>query len=270
MKMRGLTLVTSQTAKLRKGLGRLGMLALRLIAVCAGTAISLGLCAALIWRFRPACLSVNTVALRGCELTTPGEVLAELDWHPGCGLPVIGALWAKPDLSALPWIASAGLVPSGIRSLTVQVSERHPLTRIKSASGIHWICDDGALVPVVAARDADLLEALKSVPLMVIPAGVSMPQAAELLQLAEATAACNLNMPGKIASLSYDAKGEVELTHLCGLPIRLGGLDGITERIAALPKVLRGCEATRAQLRGIDASDPCVFYKQWRAIPPKG
>ena len=270
MKINLTTLKTGALGRLRGDMIDAGKLALRLLAVCAAIALLLALSALLVWRCRPACLAVDTVAVRGCDLTPSSEVLAELDWQPGSRLPVTSALWAKPDLTGLPWVASVRLMPGGIRALTVVVSERHPLTRVKSDSGIQWICDDGTLVPIVADRDAAVLEALKAVPLMVIAAGAPLPGTADLRQLAEAAAACNLSIPGKIASLSYDAKGEVELTHRCGLPIRLGGLGGINDRIAALPKVLRGCEATRAQLRGIDASDPCVFYKQWRTIPPKG
>lgn len=217
---------------------------------------------------QPAWLAVRQVALRGCELTDPPELLAVLPWHSGGRDALLPAILRRPDYAGLPWVAGLRLRPAGLRGVVAEVVERHPIARVQLAGQRQWVCDDGALVAINRQRDARLVPVLKDVPLIEI-AGDAPPTPPALLALANAAVACKLDAPGQIASLRYTAEGQVELTHACGIYIRMGGLEGLGQRMAALPKVLRSCADERGELRGIDASDPCVFYKEWRSAPPQ-
>lgn len=216
----------------------------------------------------PPWLAVRNVALRGCEITGPAEILSALPWQPGSNAALLPALLRPHDYSSLPWVVSVSLRPAGLHSVVAELEERHPIARAQFEGKRYWVCDDGALVEINRRRDAALVPLLKDVPLIEI-SGKTVPAAGALAALADAAVACKLDTPGQIRGLRYTAEGQVELTHACGMYIRMGGIEGLAKRVASLPKVLRSCADERGELRGIDASDPCVFYKEWRSAPPQ-
>jgi cell division septal protein FtsQ len=211
----------------------------------------------------PAQFVPRQLIIRGCVLSDAESIATALQ---ASGSENYFQLWRQAQAAAptdLPWVEHIGtrLVPG--RTLLVDVTERLPLLAVSAGGQRYWLCDDGQLVALDTSGPAPAaMRGIATRPRLHLPEdpGAGPLKDAELLL--SIAAGCESALPEKIASIELSRQGEVTLYDKGGLEIRLGGGD-FTTKIAALPKALRICEANRASLRYLDATDPRVFYQKW-------
>jgi len=211
----------------------------------------------------PAQFVPRQLIIRGCCLSDAEAIATALE---ASGVENYWQLWRQAHAEApvdLPWVEHISTRPLPSRTLLVTVTERLPLLAVAACGQRYWLCDDGQLVKAETSDPApDALTSIASRPRLRLPddPGAGPLKDAELLLGIAAN--CETALPEKIATIELNRQGEVTLYDRGGLEVRLGSGDYHT-KIAALPKALRICEANRASLRYLDATDPRVFYQKW-------
>jgi cell division septal protein FtsQ len=231
--------------------------------------VAVGVCVALLtlgWLtgWLPAQFVPRQLIIRGCCLSDADAIATALQ---ASGAENYWQLWRQAQAAPptdLPWVEHISSRPLPDRTLLVTVTERLPLLATVAGGQRYWLCDDGQLVKAdVGGFKADALSSLATRPTLHLPddPGAGPLKNAELLLSIAAN--CATALPEKIASIELNRQGEVTLYDKGGLELRLGSSGDYQTKIAALPKALRICEANRASLRYLDATDPRVFYQKW-------
>lgn len=228
-----------------------------------------GLCVALVTvglltGWLPAQFIPRQLVIRGCCLSNPEDISAALQ---ASGAENYWQLWRQAGSAPPPelaWVKHIGARPLPGRSMLITVTERLPLLAVSAGGQRYLLCDDGQLVQTDASKPAaaDALAAIATRPALRLPEDPGAGALADAPMLLSIAASCEASLPGKIAKIELSRQGEVTLYDRGGLELRLGGGDYLT-KIAALPKALRICDANRASLRYLDATDARVFYQKW-------
>jgi hypothetical protein len=182
----------------------------------------------------------------------------------------VPALWTRArgaQQSEERWVRGIGVRSDWGRSAVIEVSERRPLLQLIGAGFPYWLCDDGMLIPKQQQNDrGEIFSAIARLPRVSLPDDPGEGLIKEADTYLRLVAACDRYLPGQITRIELNRNGEVNLYQPSGFEIRLGSED-LSERIAALPQVLRVCEDHKDRLRYIYATEvngTLVFYEKWK------
>jgi hypothetical protein len=168
-------------------------------------------------------------------------------------------------------------VPSLGRTAVIEAHERRPLAVVQCGALRGWLCDDGLVVPALPEDTAERFARISALPPLLLPAGYLEADAAQRqivpqplgqsTEVLAVLAACALDLPGQVREVLLSADGAARLRCRDGFEVRLGGMENLSLKLAALPKALRLCEGSREKLLYLDASDSGIFYQKWKEAP---
>ncbi len=218
-----------------------------LAAVCALCAVAAFPASAL--------FDLDSVTVQGNAAVPTAEVLWRAGIGPGDSAFRVNAFQIREHLRADPRIGEAAVSLAFPRRLVIAVRERTPVAALLARGGYVLLSADG--VAIVRAPDPGPYLPLRvdRLDLPWVQLGTVVPSPDVRLG---AGVAASLPAPlrAQVAALRIDAGGEVVLEARDGTAVRIGGSDGIADRLAMVPDVLAGVRARGMRVEYVDLRFP--------------
>lgn len=199
--------------------------------------------------------NLDTVAVRGNAHVSGAEILRRVGVGPGDNAFRVNAVAIRERLREDPRIADASIVLAFPRNLLVSVRERDPVAALAFGDGYVLLGADGVAIARAPGPGAALPLVVDRLALPWVQAGTAVPSPSVRFGV---TVAATLppRLRPDVIGLRVDAGGEVVLQARDGVWVKVGGADGLTDRLAMVPRVLAAIRARGLHAQYVDLRVP--------------
>lgn len=202
-----------------------------------------------------ALFDLQAVTVQGNTAIPAADVLRRAGIGPGDSAFRVNAFQIRERLRSDPRIEDASIALAFPRRLVIAVRERPPIAALLVGGGYVLLGSDGVAIARAPSPGAYLPLRVDRLHLPGVQIGTVVPSTDVRLG---AGVAASLPAPlrTQVAALLVDAGGEVVLSTRDGIAVRVGGPDGIADRLARVPDVLGAVRARGMRVAYIDLRFP--------------
>ncbi len=199
--------------------------------------------------------NLTTVDVRGNKVVPAAGILRQVGLGPGDSAFQVNADLIRARLRSDPLIEDARIALAFPRRLTIYVLERSPVAALQVGQGFVLLDRDAVAIsrtsgpgPYLPLR-VDRLEAQWVQPGTVVPS-------ADVRLGAGLAGSLPPPLREEVAGLRVDDGGEVVLQTRDGIAVRVGGTEGLQDRLAQVPDVLASVHARGMRVQSVDLRFP--------------
>ncbi len=233
-----------QAPPARGTLGPLGERVLRFLAAVAG------LCAVAAFP-ASALFDLDSVEVRGNRAVPASQLLGQIGLGPGDSAFRVNAFQIRARLRSDPRVDDVWVSLGFPHRLTVTVRERAPVAALAVEGGYVLLGEDGMAIARTPGPAPYLSLRIDGLDPRSVQIGMVVPDPSVRLGAGVAG-----RLPGplqpQVTGVRVDAGGEVVLRTRDDIVVRLGGADGIAERLAQVPDVLAAVRARGMHVEHVD------------------
>ncbi len=237
-----------QATSARGASGPLGERVLRFLAAVSG------LCAVASFP-ASALFSLDSIEVQGNRAVPASQLLGQIGLAPGDSAFRVNAFQIRARLRSDPRVDEVWVSLGFPHRLTVTVHERAPVAALSVAGGYVLLDEDGVVIARTPGPAPYLSLRVDGLDPRSVQIGTVVPDSSVRLGAGVAG-----RLPGalrqQVIGVRVDAGGEVVLQTRDGIAVRLGGADGIAERLAQVPDVLAAVRARGMHVEHVDMRFP--------------
>ncbi len=211
---------------------------------------------------------LQSVNVTGNTAVPAADILRRIGLVPGDSAFRVNAGRIRQRLLQDPRVEDATVAMAFPHHVTISVHERSPVAALRIAGGYMLLGADGVVIARTRAPGPYLPLEVERLSVLPLGAGTIVPSAR--VRLGAATASV-LPEPlrAQAVALRVDTEGEVVIRTLEGVEVRVGGRDGMLERLALVPDVLAAVRARGMRVQYVDLRFPgSVIVKPVNASSP--
>jgi len=198
---------------------------------------------------------LQSVDVRGNATVPTSEVLRRVGIGSGDSVFHVNAFQISGRLRSDPRIQDAWISLAFPRTLTISVRERTPVAALLFGEGYVLLGADGVAITRMPGPGPYLPLRVDRLNLPWVQAGTVVPSA-DVRLAAGVAGSLPAPLRSKVAALRVDPEGEVVLQTHDGIIVRVGGSDGIADRLAQVSNVLTAVRARGLRVEYVDLRFP--------------